>query len=249
MPIGPKRMPFLDHLEEFRKRLVIVVITIAVSSTALYYWSWDMLDIILKPILPYIGKLNVFGPFESFTFRFKVALYGALVLTSPILIWQVLAFFLPALKPKERRYFVPTFIAGVVLFIAGNAFAYYVILDPAFKWMLGQVAGGSVEVLPDASKFLSGVTLLMLGFGLAFELPVVVFYLLLFDFISYKKLRASWRVVYVLLMLVAAIATPDWSPVTMGALFAALIALYEGSLGLARLVLAKRIAQQKAMGL
>ncbi|MDZ4063875.1 MAG: twin-arginine translocase subunit TatC [Coriobacteriia bacterium] len=241
-------MPFLEHLGEFRKRLVIVVITIAVSSTALYFWAEDILNIIFKPVRPYIGMPTVFSPFESFTFRFKLALYGALVLTSPILIWQVLAFFLPALRPKERRYFIPTFLAAVVLFIAGNAFAYFIVLGPAFEWIIEQ-AVGIVAVVPDASKFLSGITMLMLGFGLAFELPVVVFYLLLFDFISYKKLRASWRVVYVVLMLVAAIATPDWSPVTMGALFLALIGLYEASLGLARLMLAKRIAQQKAMGL
>lgn len=242
-------MPFLDHLEELRKRIIVIAVTIAVSSTALYYKAFYFLEILLRPIEPYLGgKLNVLGPFESFTFRFKVALYAALVFTSPILIWQVLAFFLPALRPKERRYFIPTFIAGVLLFIGGNAFAYYVILGPAFQWMLGQ-ATGPVQVLPEAARFLSGITLLMLGFGLAFELPVVVFYLLLFDIVSYKKLRASWRVVYVLLMIVAAVATPDWSPVTMGALFFALIGLYEGSLGLARVMLAKRIAQQKAMGL
>ncbi|MDP2232242.1 MAG: twin-arginine translocase subunit TatC, partial [Actinomycetota bacterium] len=204
------------------------------------------LDWLMNPVMPYLGDeaLTIFGPFEGFTFKFKVALYVTLVFTSPILIWQVLAFFLPALKPKERRYFVPTFIAAVLLFVAGNWFCYSVVLAKAFEWLIGQAAG--LQVIPAAPAFLTGITLLMLGFGLAFELPVVVFYLIAFGIVPYKKMRENWRVAYVALLIVASVATPDWSPVTMGALFAALLVLYEGSLALARVLLVKRIRAQQA---
>lgn len=249
MPIGPKRMAFLEHMDELRKKIIIIVLVVSGASMILYIWSWDILEVLMAPISPQLGgdPLNMFGPFEPFTFRFKVALYGALVVTSPIIIWQVLSFFLPAMRPKEQRYFIPTFAVGVLLFVLGNYFAYAVILEPAFAWMLGQ-AGTSdiVAVLPEAPRFLTGVTLLMLGFGLAFELPVVVFYMLAFELIPYAKLRANWRIAYVTLLIVASIATPDWSPMTMGLLFAALLGLYEGSLLLARVVLSKRIAAQKA---
>jgi hypothetical protein len=83
-------------------------------------------------------ELNVFGPFETFTFRFKVALFGAIVAFSPVIIWQIMGFFLPALKPNERKWVVPTFLAAVVLFLGGAAFAYFVIMRPAFEFMFAQ---------------------------------------------------------------------------------------------------------------
>ncbi|MBE0477352.1 MAG: twin-arginine translocase subunit TatC [Coriobacteriia bacterium] len=251
MPVAPKRLPFFEHLAELRRRIVIIAVAVTVASSVLYIWAWEMLGFLLKPVLPYIGggivdgQLVLPGPFDPFTFRFKVALYAALVITSPVIIWQILAFFLPALKPKEQRYFIPTFFAAVVLFLAGNVFCYQVILGTAIEWMVGQV-GGPVTILPDAAKYLSGVTLLMLGFGLAFEIPIVIFYLVAFNIVPYRKMRKNWRTAYVILMVVASIATPDWSPVTMGLLFVALLGLYEVSLGLARLLLVKRIAAQRA---
>ena len=245
MPIGPKRIPFFEHIQELRYRLIVIVVTLVVASTALYAFTNPILHWLLAPLHGLLpgDKLNVFGPFETFTFRFKVALYAAIVATSPVIIWQIMAFFLPALKPKERKFFVPTISAAVVLFVAGNAFCYTIILRTALEWMLGQAPTGIV-VVPAADQFLSGITLLLLGFGIAFELPIIVFYAIGFGLIPYAKLRAAWRYVYVALMIVASVATPDWSPVTMGALFAALVVLYEASLLLSRMVFGKRIRQQ-----
>lgn len=248
MPIGPKRLPLLQHLDELRKRLAIIAFVVFVGSMALYFYADQIYDIIMSPILDVLGEdgAYVFGPFEGFGLRFKVSLYATLILGSPIILWQILAFFLPALKPKEQRYVIPTFFAAVALFAAGVAFCYTTVLGTAFEWMLGQT-WDTVGQIADASKFFSGGTLLMLGFGIGFELPIVVFYLVLFNIVPYAKLRENWRVAYVSLMVVASIATPDWSPVTMGALFAALVALYEASLLLARILLAKRIAEQKRL--
>jgi sec-independent protein translocase protein TatC len=243
-------MPFLEHLAELRRRLVIIAAVILVGSSTLYFWAPQLYDLVMKPIteLPQLGgkPLNILGPFGTFGLRFSVGLYGSIVLGSPIILWQVLAFFLPALKPKERKYVIPTFIALVIFFASGVAFCYAFILKTAFGWMVSQ-AWQTVQVLPDAKLYFSGATLLMLGFGIAFELPVVLFYLMVFNVVPYRTLRKNWRVAYLILMVVASIATPDWSPVTMGALFGALLVLYEGSMALARVVLTRRIAQQKAL--
>jgi sec-independent protein translocase protein TatC len=249
MPIAPKRMPLLDHLDELRRRLAVIAAIVILGSLGLYYWGWDIYEVIMAPVLLALGdaKPVVFGPFEAFTLRFKVALYGTLIIGSPVIIWQIMAFFLPALKPKEQRYVIPTFLAMVAFFALGVFFAYSQVLNVAFEWMVAQ-AGDTVQAVPDAAKYFGGATLLMIGFGIGFQLPVVVFYLVMFDIVPYAKLRANWRTAYVTLMVVASVATPDWSPVTMGALFAALLVLYEGSLLLARVALAKRIRQQKAMG-
>lgn len=250
MPIGPKRLPFFEHIAELRQRLVIIVLTLFVGSTVLYFnpmFTW-ILNWVLAPIKSMIpGKrLNVFGPFETFTFRFKVSLFAAIVLFSPIIIWQIMAYFLPALKPKERRWFVPTFFAAVALFLTGAGFAYAVIMKPAFQFMFTQ-GGDLVNIVPAADKFLTGIGLLLVGFGLAFEIPIVVFYAIGFGLIPYRKLRENWRFSYVALAIVAAVATPDWSPVTMGLLGGSLVVLYEGSLLLARVVFAKRIKEREAL--
>ena len=245
MPITPKRMPFFDHIAELRRRIVIIAVTVLTLSMVLYGWGWQIYDFVMAPILPLLkSPPTIFGPWGTFALRFQVAFYGSIVVGAPIIIWQVMAFFLPALKEKERRYIIPTFIAGVILFLMGLAFCYLVIMNVGFKWILDQ-GGTSVAVIPDAQKFFEGVTLLLIGFGVGFELPVVVFYLVIFNIVPYAKLRAQWRIVYVVLMVVASAATPDWSPWTMGGLFVALAILYEISMLLARVVLRKRIAEQK----
>ena len=243
-------MPLLDHLAEFRRRLIVIAAVILGGSSVLYFYAPQLYDFVMLPILslPQLADkpMNVLGPFGTFGLRFTVALYGAIIIGSPIILWQVLAFFLPALKPKERKYIVPTFVALILFFAGGVIFCYSFILNTAFGWMISQ-AWESVQVLPDARLYFSGATLLMLGFGLAFELPIVIFYLVVFNIVPYAKLRKNWRISYVILMLTASIATPDWSPVTMGALFGALLVLYEGSMAFARIVLARRISQQRAL--
>ena len=158
-----------------------------------------------------------------------------------------LPIFLPALKPEERKWFIPTFAAAVFLFIFGTVFCYCIILNPAFQWLTDQ-AMGLGYVAPRMSSYIDIIIKFELGFGFAFELPLIVFYLVIFDVIPYKKLRGSWRTVYVALMIICAVITPDASPVTMLLMFAAMIVLYEGSLLLARLVLGRRIkAQNEAL--
>ena len=247
MPITPKRMPFFEHLDELRKRLAIIAGIIFVGPIVLYSWAWPMYDWFMAPIIEIFGDENfiTINPFENFTLKFKISLYATIVLFSPVIIWQVMAFFLPALKPKERKWVVPTFAAMVVLFAAGVVFCHQVVVPAAFEWMVSQ-AGESITVMPSASTYFQGAILLVIAFGIGFQLPVVVFYLVLFDIVPYAKLRANWRVAYIIMMVVAAVATPDWSPVTMAALFGALLVLYEASLLLARVLLSKRIAAQRA---
>ena len=88
MPIGPKRLPFFEHIAELRKRLIIVVSVVLVTTLVLYTWAWDAFEFVLKPVLPYlthagVDQFKVGGPFEGFTFRFKIAMYAAIVFDQP----------------------------------------------------------------------------------------------------------------------------------------------------------------------
>ena len=250
MPVGPARMPLFDHLGELRMRLVRIIACLAVAVVVFYMASNTVAQFLIQPIGDFFPKgpdgmplLTAIDPFESFSVRFKIAFFSGIVATSPVIIWQILAFFLPALKPSERKWFVPTFAAAVALFIFGAVFCYLIILNPAFEWLTDQ-ASGFAQILPRASSYIDIIIKFELGFGFAFELPLVVFYLVVFNVVPYKKLRASWRVVYVGLMVFSAVVTPDASPVTMLLMFAALIGLYEGSLLISRLVLGSRIKKQ-----
>lgn len=250
MPIGPARMPLFDHLGELRMRLVRIIAVLAIAIVVFYMATPTIAQFLSLPIADFMpldasGNVDfaVFDPFEAFSIRFKISLWASVVACAPIIIWQILAFFLPALKPSERKWFVPTVAAAVALFIIGTVFCYLVILNPAFQWLTDQAAGLG-EVVPRASTYIDMIIKFEIGFGFAFELPLIVFYLVIFDVIPYKKLRGSWRTVYVVLMVISAMVTPDASPVTMLLMFAALVLLYEGSLLVSRIVLNKRIKKQ-----
>ena len=247
MPIGPARMPLSEHLGELRMRLVRIVVALLIGICVFYLASATLIEFLVEPISEYLpaGQLTTLTAFEGFTVRIKVAAYASVVACMPIILWQILAFLLPALKPNERKWFVPTFAVAVILFIVGTVFCYLVILDPAFGWLTDQSAGFA-EVQAQASNYINTILGFELAFGLSFELPIIIFYLVIFDIVPYKKLRESWRVVYVILMVASAMLTADSSPVTMLLMFAALVVLYEASLLIARIVLNKRIKKQNA---
>jgi sec-independent protein translocase protein TatC len=251
-------MPLFDHIGELRRRLTIIVVCLLVATCVLYLVSPTLILFLVRPITAYITndgaaitnleQLNAvivsLDPLGGFALRFKVSIVFALLVTSPIWIWQLLGFFLPALRPEERKWVIPTFFAAVSLFAIGMAFCYLVILDPAFNWMLAQTREFAT-VVANAPDYINIILLFEIGFGLAFELPLVVFYLTIFNIIPYKKLRASWRMVYIVLMVVCAMVTPDANPITMLLMFAAMAALYETSLLISRIVLSRRIKRQR----
>ena len=253
MPIGPARMPLFDHLGELRMRLVRIVACLAIAVIVFYMATPTMGQFLLLPIAEFhptdpatgMASLQAIDPFEAFAVRFEISLFAGLIATSPVILWQLLAFFLPALKPKERKWFIPTFIAAVILFIVGVVFCYAVILNAAFQWLTDQ-ADGLGYVAPRMSSYVDIIIKFEVAFGFAFELPLVIFYLVIFDVVPYKKLRESWRVIYIVLMILCAVVTPDASPITMLLMFAAMVALYELSLLIARIVLARRIKAQNA---
>lgn len=241
MPIGPARMPIMDHLGELRRRVTIIVVSVIVCSLIVYFATPALIELMIDQIQEAMRgqELVVMSVLGGFTIRFKVALFFSVIICSPIIIWEVLAFFLPALKPKERRWVVPTVAAMVFLFFLGMVFCFFIIQPAAFGWLLDQ----SFEIgtiMPNAEDYLTIYMLLEIGFGIAFQLPLLVFYLSIFHLVPYKTFRSQWRIVYVAFMVLSAVVTPDASPVTMVLMFAVLIALYEIALAVARFAIVAR---------
>jgi sec-independent protein translocase protein TatC len=245
MPIGPARMPFLKHLDELRKRMFVVAGVLVVGTVVAYFFTDPIYKFILAPVWSILkgGAPIAIGVLDPMTVRFGLSFWSAVVIASPLIIWEIMAFFLPALQPKERRLIIPTFAAMVVLFLAGCALCYTVVLPASFAWLASQ-AGSIMSFTPQAGDMLTVVEFFLLGFGVAFQTPVIVFYLVYFGVIPYRTLRDNWRTIYMVLLIAACLITPDWSPVSMGALAIALIFLYEASMLACRAMLARRIRQQ-----
>ena len=237
-------MPFLQHLGELRRRLQWIVLALAVVSVLLYFVSPWLVQFMFYPIRHSLPTDPVFlDPLEAFCVRFGLSFWAAVIVCSPLIIWQSLAFLLPALKPTERRFVVPTFFVIITLFAAGVVFCYTLILPFSYQWLVAQAPAGT-HYLPRADTTIQVVEFFLLAFGLAFQTPVVVFYLVFFGIVPYAKLRKSWRTVYLVIIVLACGITPDWSWVTMVSLGVAMVILYEGCMLLCRLVLRKRITAQ-----
>jgi sec-independent protein translocase protein TatC len=238
-------MPLTDHLGELRRRLTIVIVAVLTVAVIVYFATPTLIDIMLDPIREAMrnSELVVTTLLGGFTIRFKVAFFFAIIICSPLIIWEAMAFILPALKPNERKWVVPTVAAMVVLFFLGMIFCYFVIQQAAFGWMLDQTFEFANQ-LNNAEDFLNIFMLLEIGFGIAFQLPLVIFYLSILHIVPYKTFRSQWRYVYVGLLILSAMVTPDASPVTMALMFAALIGLYEIALAIARYIIIARDGKQ-----
>lgn len=136
MPIGPARMPLFDHLGELRRRLTIVVVSVFAAAIVLYFATPVVLDILEDPIRSFVpdGKFYITTTLGGFGLRFSLAIKMAVVMCTPMIIWQILAFFLPALRPNERKWVVPTVLASTVLFFLGAIFCYFIIIPAGFEW-------------------------------------------------------------------------------------------------------------------
>ncbi|HEX2195956.1 MAG TPA: twin-arginine translocase subunit TatC [Actinomycetota bacterium] len=226
-------MTVMEHLGELRTRLIISAAAFAIAAIAVFVVYEPILETLRRPLcaldrdlLGTLGcKLQTFKPTEGLLIRLKIASMGGMVLASPIWLYQIWAFVTPGLTMKEKRYAGPFVFSAVFLFAAGTAFAYYM-LPNALEFLV-KIAGGSIDVNFRAEEYLNFVGLILIAFGVTFQLPLLLFFLGLAGVVKVEQLRRYRRYAIVAIALLGALVTPTQDPFTMMALSVPLYALYE----------------------
>ena len=201
-----KRMPFLDHLEELRWRLIWCVLAVVVTAVGCYFFIDTIIALLVHPA-PKDIKLIFLSPTEAFMTYLKVAGYAGLVIALPFVAWQFWRFVMPGLYAKERRAVGPIVIFTVICFVAGALFAYFLIIPFGLKFLLSYQTDFLIANIT-IGKYLGFVVTMLLVFGFVFELPVLAYFLSLIGVLTPDFLRKKRRYGILILFIVAAILTP-----------------------------------------
>ncbi len=227
-----KRMTIFEHLDEFRSRLIKSVLALLVTTLLSLIFTSRFLKILTAPM----GDLQpiFLRPTEMFITYMKVALLSGLALAMPVLIYQLVRFMLPGLKPNERKYLYIIVPGASVSFVIGLTFAYFAILPFGIKYLLtfgGDIARAQWTI----GEYISFVTTLLLGVGAVFETPLIMFFLAKIGIVNAQMLSRYRRYAIVAIAVIAAVITPTPDPFNMTLVMVPLFLLYEIGVILARI--------------
>lgn len=226
------RLTLVEHLDELRSRIVTVLVAFAVAF-ALCVWQNNLLLEVANAPLPGDRVPITFGVAEPFTTTLTVAAYAALIITFPLLIYELYAFVLPALSPREKKVLLPFMLMAPVLFVAGIVFAYFVVMPAATDFLLNfNDSEFNIEIR--ARDYYSFVALTSVAVGILFQIPTGILAVTRLGILTPQQIAANRRYA-VLVIAVLAMLLPGTDPVTMVISMVPLLILFEGSLLLARL--------------
>jgi sec-independent protein translocase protein TatC len=228
--INDSKMPLLDHLIELRRRLLWSFVALAVSFGVCFYFARPIFAILVQPLLAAgQGKLIYTQIFEAFFVEVKVAFFAAMMVAFPVFATQIWRFVAPGLYRNEQKAFLPFLILSPALFTLGACLAYFIAIPIALRFLLGfsgNVGGVTQEALPAVGNYLSFVTTFIFGFGVAFQLPVLLLLLEKAGIVSRQQLAEGRRYAIVASFAIAAVLTPP-DAVSMLLLAIPLCLLYE----------------------
>jgi len=246
---GSAEMPFLDHLEELRWRILYALLAFVIG-VGLAFWlllKFDIIMILERPILPYLDgrKLVYTHPGDPFAIVMRGAVALGMMLSLPVILYQLWAFVSPALYKHERRWILPVFFFATLLFATGVALAYFVVLPLAIRWLMG-FQTSALEPMITAADYFDFAISMAVSFGLAFELPILVLGLAAFGVVTPMLLNRLRRHAIVVCAFAGAFLTPGdmiWTTVAMSV---PLYLLYELSVVLSWFVYRRRQRRQAA---
>jgi sec-independent protein translocase protein TatC len=242
-------MPFLDHLEELRWRLIwsigALLVGLMVGFTVVV--KGQLIKILQQPIAPYLtGKLIFTSPADPFSITLSVSLMVGIIIASPVIVYHVWAFLSPALHRHEKKVVIPVILGAVALFVSGVALAWFWVIPMMLKFLM-TFQTESLTGMITATGYFSFVTTLALTFGAAFELPILILALAALGLVTPEFLSRFRPYALVLTFVVSAFVTPGDILLASFALTAPLYLLYEVSVILTRIIFRKR-RQRAALG-
>ncbi|MGO8794075.1 MAG: twin-arginine translocase subunit TatC [Candidatus Sulfotelmatobacter sp.] len=233
-------MGFLDHLEELRTRLVYSIAAVAVGFFACWGYREKIYGVMQKPIVDALRAHNVsdklvyLNPVDPFNLYLKIAAIAGLFLTSPFVLYQVWMFISPGLYRNEKRYVMPFMVSTIALFSTGGYFGYRVVYPRALDFLIG--FGAQFQPMITISEYTSLFLSIVLGMGLVFEMPIIIFFLALMGIVSAGFMWKNFRYAILLIFIVAAIVTPTPDILSMCIFAAPMVGLYIASIGIAWMV-------------
>ncbi|KAK1374624.1 Sec-independent periplasmic protein translocase, conserved site-containing protein [Heracleum sosnowskyi] len=230
-----KEMTIYDHLEELRERIFVSVLAVGAAILGCFAYSKDLIMILEAPVRSEGVRFLQLAPGEFFFTTLKVSGYCGLLLGSPVILYEIIAFILPGLTRSERRFLGPIVLGSSVLFYAGVVFSYLVLTPAALNFFINY-AEGVVESLWSIDQYFEFVLVLMFSTGLSFQVPVIQLLLGQVGLVSGDQMLSIWRYVVVGAVIAAAIVTPSTDPLTQMLLAGPLVGLYFGGAWTVKLI-------------
>ena len=252
--IDDSSAPLIEHLIELRQRLIWAIVAILIAFLVCFYFATEIFNILIGPYEKAAGenrdiKLIYTAPQEFFFTKLKLALFGALFISFPVLASQLYMFMAPGLYRNERQAFIPYLIATPILFSVGACLVYFLVMPLAMGFFISMEQTGAdqanIELLASTREYLGLTMILIFAFGLVFQLPVVLTLLGRADLVTSDTLKTKRKWAIVLTFIVAAVLTPP-DPITQIGLAVPTLLLYEISIYAVRLVEKKRQTVEQA---
>ncbi|XP_074274908.1 sec-independent protein translocase protein TATC, chloroplastic [Silene latifolia] len=230
-----QEMSIFDHLEELRQRIFVSVLGVGAAILGCFAFSKDLIMVLEAPVKDQGVRFLQLAPGEFFFTTLKVSGYCGLLIGSPIIVYEIIAFVVPGLTRAERRFLGPIVLASSVLFYAGITFSYLVLTPAALNFFV-TYAEGVVESLWSIDQYFEFVLVLMFSTGLSFQVPVIQLLLGQTGLVSGDQMLSIWRYVVVGAVVAAAILTPSTDPLTQMLLAGPLLGLYLGGAWAVKLI-------------
>lgn len=232
------QMSMLEHLAELRNRILISAFAVVIGAIVAFAFSNRVLEFLQDYYREAINSPDItfifLAPADAFITRLKIATYGGIILALPVWLYQLWRFVTPGLNPKEKRYAIPFVASAIVLFVAGG-FVAFLTLEPALKFLL-TIGGDAQQPMLTADKYVSLVSLMVVAFGISFEFPVVLVFLLIARVVRTEQLARARRWAAVGIISFAAVITPSQDPYSLLFLAVPMYLFYESAIIIGRIL-------------
>ena len=200
-------LSFIGHLEEFRRRLLLSLTAVMAGALFCFVFIDEILSLLMGPIHAHIGQIYFFSPTDAFVIKIKAALLAGFLIASPLIYCELWLFISPALLPHEKRAVIPVIFSTSFLFLAGAIFSFFTVLPMTLDFLIGQQTE-YLKPMVSMNEYIGFLSSMVIAFGFAFNLPVIVVSAVAVGFVKVKTLNHYHRHVIVAIFIAAAVLTP-----------------------------------------